>query len=1483
MRLRLGSVVPWTARGLHRHRGDSLSVVVAALVAASLASSDGRCLTRGPPRWSSAWVRAGGRLSGTSASLCASLAMRASLTVQRRGFASSTSTSADTTADTDAAAAAVAAVAALSTRTKLRHRRGSHRRRGRVSVAEETTPLADVSLGDDENGGFAVVVDSVLPAGVLVDSSKKPRKPLRRRAIKSSVAAAADAGNGTLDDAAVGAQPPTVTATAHLNGFSESTGNSATSSQPTDDANGSDPALKAPEADALATEMALPSRKKRSTRVKRGDRGRRAGIEAGVEATETTVEPVAVAAALSVASRAAVSAPLTEAAHVRTLTAASAASHEKPSRRRKGERPGCSETVAVAVAAGAASVGGVGSAGGVEPAGVAVVPSLRVADNHPSSWTADTGEGESRAPGIESAGATAPPQSSQHPKALSEAVASDAKAVERRPGRRGRRRLPRQGSQEAAEKPASSKNTEVVVQENNNKTDSADELPDGLAETSGGGGGGGGGPCRSSQRQRSASRTRGGKRLRAEVPVTLTSAAEESVAVAAQAPAVGDATAEKSTSPPSATKVTPATHVLVGAEEQAAPTAPTGSPRSKMDADVEVVTETLESTTASCASTSKGRRSRRKRATANHVLSPADGATPEVAVATAHSSVPEGAAADGGKKKLATPPPATGSFHKLFANVEVEAADPAKGLSPLALKKRLAAKIIRRRWQLQQRLTLSPQPPPSTSGPPPVDEAGFTANLAAAEPKGDVGAAAAAAASSEVCASSSPSSPRRRLKRGKSLDSRDAAAPPPMAATSSSVGPIAGDKATVAGSAKSKGRATKKGGRRCGLGGRRSVAGTATTATVTSASPVVEPERVDGVEDLTQSAEREADVAAAMAAAMALVSKPEVIDDEYPMAPQAEEEVAAVATADSTPVPHSLVALAAARVSQQQQQLEGAAGGLKAGFGAKGGASSGSGSISSGSGKSGKGGKGANSKDTLFFPDYRERVVQIFEQLTQINSALGERFKSQSYGRFVERIKRGDKVFQLLPPNLLPLPEDDPKNMASMEAFYKDDPAAKRRRAEEVERNRAKRSLVLSPDNLLPGIGTKLREKVIEVLTTGGLKELHEQEAKPLICAIRELTQVHGVGPRTAIDYFKKYNISTVEQLRSYATKAGELDMNNKSSGKPANLVVCADKSKFHLNEAQRLGLVYYEDMCHRIPHEEGRLHEAFMKLRMRKYLGKDYELVVCGSYRRQVETAGDIDVLITHKRSSAEGGGRPLLPPSGVLDAFLAGLKADRYIEATLAQGPTKFMGLCRLRAMGSELVAPGKGKETKANTSTSTTFRARRLDVRYVDSDSFPAAMLYFTGSKNFNVIMRSEAIKKNCILNEYGLFRKPTRRQMQQYSVLQKSPDLSFHDMVTRLARFDITAIKDEGDRVACGPSAADAKDGASTSAEGSAAGKSVTAAAKKVKRKGKEKTKQEIAELHEIAKIVERQRVKAQTERAIFEALGMDYVSPKDRSV
>ena len=63
-----------------------------------------------------------------------------------------------------------------------------------------------------------------------------------------------------------------------------------------------------------------------------------------------------------------------------------------------------------------------------------------------------------------------------------------------------------------------------------------------------------------------------------------------------------------------------------------------------------------------------------------------------------------------------------------------------------------------------------------------------------------------------------------------------------------------------------------------------------------------------------------------------------------------------------------------------------------------------------------------------------------------------------------------------------------------------------------------------------------------------------------------------------------------------------------------------------------------------------------------------------------------------------------------------------------------TKYMGFCRL---------PRKKV-------------CRRIDMRCIKYSSLPAALLYFTGSGEFNKNMRTFALKKGFTINEYGIYK-------------------------------------------------------------------------------------------------------------------------------
>ena len=115
---------------------------------------------------------------------------------------------------------------------------------------------------------------------------------------------------------------------------------------------------------------------------------------------------------------------------------------------------------------------------------------------------------------------------------------------------------------------------------------------------------------------------------------------------------------------------------------------------------------------------------------------------------------------------------------------------------------------------------------------------------------------------------------------------------------------------------------------------------------------------------------------------------------------------------------------------------------------------------------------------------------------------------------------------------------------------------------------KAEESLVLFPQDItssnykniglenLPGIGETMIKKIDEYIQTGSVRILEHERADPQ----NVLTDVYGIGPKKAQDLVEK-NITTIQQLRE---RQNEL-----------------------LNDIQRTGLHYYEDILQRIPRDE--------------------------------------------------------------------------------------------------------------------------------------------------------------------------------------------------------------------------------------------------------------------------------------------------------
>jgi DNA polymerase beta len=225
------------------------------------------------------------------------------------------------------------------------------------------------------------------------------------------------------------------------------------------------------------------------------------------------------------------------------------------------------------------------------------------------------------------------------------------------------------------------------------------------------------------------------------------------------------------------------------------------------------------------------------------------------------------------------------------------------------------------------------------------------------------------------------------------------------------------------------------------------------------------------------------------------------------------------------------------------------------------------------------------------------------------------------------------------------------------------------------------------------GIGEKIRAKLEEIIATGTLKSAERARAEKGLNIYETLLNVHGIGPAKAKQLVEA-GVKNIAGLRS------AVDVNPRI-----------------LSNIQKAGLKYYEDINERIPREEVAMHEEIIQAAFRDV---SLESTVVGSYRRGQPTSGDIDILVTGDQSQ-----------------FIAGLlrlhrRDPPYILETLAEGITKGLYITRL-----------------GPTST-----ARRVDILYTSPEEYPYAVLYFTGSKEFNIAMRKWALDRGYSLNEHGL---------------------------------------------------------------------------------------------------------------------------------
>lgn len=246
----------------------------------------------------------------------------------------------------------------------------------------------------------------------------------------------------------------------------------------------------------------------------------------------------------------------------------------------------------------------------------------------------------------------------------------------------------------------------------------------------------------------------------------------------------------------------------------------------------------------------------------------------------------------------------------------------------------------------------------------------------------------------------------------------------------------------------------------------------------------------------------------------------------------------------------------------------------------------------------------------------------------------------------------------------------------------------------------------------IKGIGSHTIDRINEILKNGSLKEIKTNKKKEeFLAQVEDLEKIIGVGRKKAIEFIKKYNIKSVKELKD-----------------------AYEQKKIELNDKVLLGLKYYGKVHDNIPRSEMDNIDKYIQKQLTS-INKELFGVLCGSYRREKATSGDIDILITHpniKTLSELKNNK-----NNYLIKLVEKLRKDKFLidDMTDKNFINKYMGFCRLN------------KNSKI----------RRIDIRYMPYKSYYSALLYFTGSKDFNKKMRNVAINLGYKLNEYGLYRK------------------------------------------------------------------------------------------------------------------------------
>ena len=268
----------------------------------------------------------------------------------------------------------------------------------------------------------------------------------------------------------------------------------------------------------------------------------------------------------------------------------------------------------------------------------------------------------------------------------------------------------------------------------------------------------------------------------------------------------------------------------------------------------------------------------------------------------------------------------------------------------------------------------------------------------------------------------------------------------------------------------------------------------------------------------------------------------------------------------------------------------------------------------------------------------------------------------------------------------------------------------------------------------LPGIGKELAAKIHEMLETGTVKALIKLQQR-IPQSVTEILKLPNLGPKRVRILYHDLKVENLQQLAKAARE-----------GRIRALEGFGEKIEKGILEA----VAARAQREKRFSIAEAK-HYADSLIDYLKKVPGVKDVAAAGSYRRARETVGDLDILVTARKTSA------------VMDRFVA---YDEVAEV-LAKGTTRSSVVLRC---------------------------GLQVDVRLVEQSSFGAALQYFTGSKDHNIAIRRLGQQRGLKINEYGVFRFEKRVAGKTEESVYRALDLPLIAPELRENRGEIEAARD-----------------------------------------------------------------------------------------